>query len=74
MKTFMVLVLTVVALFVWQRGNNPGETSAPNASPKLVATPAPAAASAQSWAKNSIDRTHEAIEQVRRMREEKERP
>jgi len=73
MKTFMVLILTVVALFVWQHGNNPGETSA-RTTTKLAATPAPPPPSAQSWVKNSLDRTHEAIELDRRMREEKERP
>jgi hypothetical protein len=74
MKTFMVLVLTVIALFVWQRANNPGGASPPNPSTRLAATPARPPASAQSWVKNSLDRTHEAIEQLRRTREEKERP
>jgi hypothetical protein len=73
MKTFVVLVLTVIALFVWQRGNNSG-TSVPNSSTKLVVAPASVPPSGRNWAKNSLDRTHEAIEQVSRMREEQGRP
>jgi hypothetical protein len=74
MKTFVVLILTVVALFVWQHGNNPGQMNAQNPATKLIASPPPRPLAGQNWVKNSLDRTHEAIEQVSRLRAEEGRP
>ena len=71
---FLVLVLTVTALFVWQRsGNNEPATGAPLATKAAVpATPRPVYE--HDWAKHSLDRANEVANQVRRSRQQNEQP
>jgi hypothetical protein len=65
-KTFVVLVLTVAALFLWQR--NP-EKARPTGSVMDKPASSPSTAVSQhNWAKNSLDRAHEAIDAVQRAR------
>ncbi|MEO7724084.1 MAG: hypothetical protein ABIU29_05260 [Chthoniobacterales bacterium] len=71
MKTFLVLVLSVIALFVWQRQ---GQESVDTAKAPIEATsPAvnqPRPVSEHNWAKHSLDRAHEVVEQVGQVREQ----
>ena len=69
MKMFLILVLSVTALFVWQRSNQ--ETT------KKDQPPPPTKASTVSqhdWAKHSLDRAHEVANQVTRVRQQNEQP
>ncbi|MEO5719579.1 MAG: hypothetical protein ABIR29_13550 [Chthoniobacterales bacterium] len=73
MKTFVVLVLSVIALFVWQRQNQ--QTAAPAQPTVGKTTSAPAAprpVSEHNWAKHSLDRAHEVANQVQQSREQNE--
>jgi hypothetical protein len=67
MKTFIVLVLTVTALFVWQRNSEP---------PAPARAPATRKAAAQTaevnWPKNSLDQARRVVDQVRTLREQNE--
>jgi hypothetical protein len=66
MKTFLVLVLTVVALFLWQRGGEPVVSKGSSVANNPVAPPiATQPVSEQNWAKHSIDRAREVVGQVR---------
>lgn len=71
MKTFLVLVLSVSAVFVWQRGNH---DAAPANKPQIdtasVATTPARPVSEHNWAKNSLDRAHEVMDQVQQSREQ----
>ncbi len=74
MKLFLVLVLTVAALFLWQRHGNetasaPSSQSGASSSTESV-TPRPV--SAQNWAKHSLDRTREVMSQVEQTRDQNE--
>ncbi len=72
MKTFLLLVLSVTAVFLWQRnadrdavgGNNPtvARVTAAPASPHPVYK--------HDWAKNSLDRAHEVMDDVAQTREQ----
>ena len=113
MKTFLVLVLSLTALFLWQRSGNQ-ETAAhfvgdaqvaearracPHAKrhrvlgeaadhvePHLAAQPKPTTekvttaavtpgpVSEHNWAKHSLDRTHEVMDQVQQARRSNEQP
>jgi len=76
MKTFLVLVLSVTALYLWQRGGNQeAATQSKPATEKVttaVVTPGPV--SEHNWAKHSLDRTHEVIDQVQQSRRSNEQP
>ncbi len=70
MKTFLLVVLTVAALFIWQRksGHPTAETKQ---SEEVTAVVAPARTiSEHNWAKHSLDRAHEVAEQVHQSRGE----
>jgi hypothetical protein len=73
MKTFLLLVLSLAALFVWQRQSHEDVTAT---KPQVETRPAPAAAprpvSEHNWAKHSLDRTHEVMDQVQQSREQNE--
>lgn len=71
MKTFLVLVLSIVPLFVWQRQG--AETATATKAPtKLSSHPTaqPRPVSEHNWAKNSLDRAHEVADQVQLTREQ----
>jgi len=74
MKTFLVLVLSVAALFVWQRRGNDAPQPAPaqSAATESAAAPSPRVVWEHDWAKHSIDRTHEVLDQVRQTRDQNE--
>jgi hypothetical protein len=79
MKTFVVLVLTVTALFLWQRNGTQTTASNPEPPTKAVLQTAPAQPVSQpvsngDWAKHSIDRAREVASQVQATRRENERP
>ena len=69
---FLVLVLTVTALFLWQRSGDRdavGETKPPIE--KVAAAPAPPQpVSEHNWAKHSLDRAQAVADQVRQSREQ----
>jgi len=75
MKTFMLVILTVTALFIWQRNSNPtaAETKAAREMPAASLSP-PQTTSDHNWAKRSLDRAQTVAEQARKSREESERP
>lgn len=71
MKTFLVLVLSVTALFVWQRS---GEKNAVSKNKPAVEKVGPVAVtprpvSEHNWAKHSLDRAHAVADQVRESRQ-----
>jgi len=74
MKTFLLLVLTVTALYVWQRQGNDGVTAKPRAETAVATQAAPRPVSEHDWAKHSIDRAHEVANQVRETRQQNEQP
>lgn len=70
MKMFLLLALSVIALFVWQRQ---APESAPTAKTPLVApatATAPRPVSEHNWAKHSLDRAHQVVGQVQQLRAE----
>ncbi|MEO7723232.1 MAG: hypothetical protein ABIU29_00860 [Chthoniobacterales bacterium] len=71
MKTFLVLVLSVTALFVWQRQNQraaaPGQ---PAVGKTTAAAVAPRQVSEHNWAKYSLDRAHEVANQLQQSRKQ----
>lgn len=73
MKTFLVLVLSVIALFVWQRQNQgtatPGQ---PSVGETTSAIAAPRPVSEHNWARHSLDRAHEVVNEVQQSREQNE--
>ncbi len=77
MKTFLLLVLTVVALFVWQRNagqSPPGSNRPPTAYENSAsASPSPPGL-AHHWIKNSLGRAEEVAKQVRTSRAENDLP
>ncbi|MDQ3546242.1 MAG: hypothetical protein M3429_06960 [Verrucomicrobiota bacterium] len=76
MKIFVVLVLTVTALFVWQRSGNDGaQPASPALEPATNVAPVVAQpVSEHNWAKHSIDRAHEVANQVQETRRQDEQP
>jgi hypothetical protein len=76
MKMFLILVLSVAALFFWQRhGRNDAaqETKLP-VSTSAVAATTPRPVSEHNWAKHSLDRANEVAGQVRKTRQQDEQP
>jgi hypothetical protein len=76
MKTFLVLVLSVTAIFMWQR-NAERDAAVENKTPveKTVAAPAtPRPVYEHDWAKHSLDRAHAVADQVRETRRSNEQP
>lgn len=71
MKTFLVLVLSVTALYVWQRsGASDAVTENKPAAEKVAPVAAtPSAVSEHNWAKHSLDRAHEVMDQVHESRQ-----
>jgi hypothetical protein len=70
MRTFLLLVLTVTALYVWQRqGNDAVTATKPSAETPVTAPVVPRPISEHDWAKHSIDRAHEVANQVRETRQ-----
>jgi hypothetical protein len=75
MKTFLVLVLSVAALFVWQRqGSDVRPATKPQIATRSAPTTAPPPVSEHNWAKHSIDRAREVADQVRQSREQNGQP
>lgn len=75
MKTFLVVVLSVTALYLWQRQGQ--ESVAPAQKPTAAEAPAAAPArpvSEHNWAKNSLDRAHEVVDEVQQSRAPNEQP
>jgi hypothetical protein len=78
MKTFVLVVLSVGALYLWQRQGS--ETSAPvrpaAAAPVAsVSRPEPAHMASQgNWVKSPLDRAHQVADQVRASRSGNEQP
>ena len=77
MKTFLLLALSVTALYLWQRnGDQDAATDGKPAVEKKVtvaaATPGPV--SEHNWAKHSLDRTHEVMDQVHQTRRSNDQP
>ena len=69
MKTFLVLVLSVTALFVWQREEEKGAVAnKPRHATPSAATASPRPVSEHNWAKNSLDRAHVVADQVQQSR------
>jgi hypothetical protein len=71
-KTFVVLVLTVAALFLWQHNSEQagGTGSAVN---QPASSPSPAV-SQHDWAKQSLNRANEAVAAVRTARAQSQDP
>lgn len=76
MKTFLVLVLSLTALYLWQRsGDQETATQSKPATEKTItAAVTPGPVSEHNWAKHSLDRTHEVIDQVQKTRRSNEQP
>ena len=76
MKTFLVLVLSVTALYLWQRsGERDAVTESKPTADKVAAAPAtPRPVYEHDWAKHSLDRTHEVMDQVQESRQSNEQP
>ena len=76
MKTFLVLVLSITALYLWQRSGDQKAPSQSKPAMDKVATAAvtPGPVSEHDWAKHSLDRTHEVIDQVQQTRRSNEQP
>jgi hypothetical protein len=73
MRTFLLLVLTVTALYVWQKQGSDAVTARRPKAETPVASPAAARpVSEHDWAKHSIDRAHEVADQVRKARQQDE--
>lgn len=76
MKTFLVLLLSVTALYLWQRsGDSDAVTEKMPAVANAAAAPAtPRPVYEHDWAKHSLDRTHEVMDQVQETRASNEQP
>ena len=76
MKTFLVLVLSVTALYLWQRsGDRDGVAESKPALEKVAAVAAtPRPVYEHDWAKHSLDRAQEVANQVRETRRQNEQP
>jgi hypothetical protein len=75
MKTFLLLIFSVTALFVWQRqGNDAVTATKPNAATAIATPTAPRPVSEHDWAKHSLDRAQEVADQVRRTRAQNDQP
>ncbi|MGH8093020.1 MAG: hypothetical protein ACREIF_06060 [Chthoniobacterales bacterium] len=74
MKTFLVLVLTVTALFIWQRSGNNDAATGPAPGTKIAVPATPRPVYEHDWAKHSLDRAHDVADQVRKSRQQNEQP
>lgn len=76
MKTFLVLILSVTALYLWQRsGDREAVTENKPAVEKVAAVAAtPRPVYEHDWAKHSLDRAQEVANQVRTTRQQNEQP
>ena len=76
MKTFLVLVLSVTAVFIWQRsGDSHAVTeNKPAAQNVAAALATPRPVYEHDWAKHSLDRAHAVADQVRETRQSNEQP
>jgi hypothetical protein len=75
MKTFVLLVLTVTALFIWQKHDgSPRTASKPKAETSVAASTGSRPVSEHDWAKRSLDRTHEVMDQVAQTRQGADQP
>lgn len=73
MKMFLVLVLTVAAMFVWQAHNEKSARPQDPVTEAQRSTPGKSRPiSAHNWAKNSLDRAHQALDEVQQTREQNE--
>ena len=75
MKMFLLLVVSVTALFVWQRYGS--SNAAPESKPATASAAAPATPRPiyeHDWAKHSLDRAQEVANQVRETRQQNEQP
>jgi hypothetical protein len=76
MKTFILVIAVLGAVFLWQRQNEHAATPTSanvkqtNAASAPVAQPSPRPVSEHDWAKHSLDRAHEVADQVRTARQE----
>jgi len=75
MKTFLLLILTVTALFIWQRNGKPAatETKATRELPAATSSPA-RPISDHNWAKHSLDRARKVADEARNSREQNDPP
>ena len=74
MRTFLLLVLTVTALYVWQRQGNDAVTATKPRGETAAAARSARPVSEHDRAKHSIDRAHEVANQVRETRQQNEQP
>jgi hypothetical protein len=74
MKTFVVLVLTVTALFLWQRNGTQTTATSPKSEVKAMSQSSSRPASEGDWAKHSIDRAREVAGEVQASRRENQQP
>ncbi|MEO8044144.1 MAG: hypothetical protein ABI674_04505 [Spartobacteria bacterium] len=75
MKTFLVVVLSVTALYLWQRQRR--ESASPAQKPataEMTAAATPRPVSEHNWAKHSLDRAHEVVDEVQQSRAPNEQP
>lgn len=73
---FLLLALTVTALFIWQRhaSSNAAPKSQPPTQPNAIAAATARPVYEHDWAKHSLDRTHEVMDQVYQSRHQGEQP
>ena len=71
---FLLLVLTVTALFVWQRNGQNGAATTTPPETKVVQPSTPRPVYEHDWAKHSLDRANDVANQVRKSRQENEQP
>lgn len=76
MKTFLVLVLSVTALYLWQRSGDSDAVNEnkPGAAKVATAPATPRPVYEHDWAKHSLDRAHAVADQVRETRQSNEQP
>ena len=71
MKMFLLLALCLTAIFLWQRhgSSEAAPETTPAVSTSAVAATTPRPVSEHNWAKHSLDRTHEVMDQVSQSRQ-----
>lgn len=77
MKTFVVLVLTMSALFLWQRNASQTATTVSSAKSEgrlAVRAGSPQPVSNGDWMKHSLDRAHDVARQVQVVRNQGDQP
>ena len=71
---FLLLVLTVTALFVWQRSGDNDAATSPPPEAKVAGPATPRPIYEHDWAKHSLDRANDVANQVRKARQPNEQP